>query len=53
VTGYSDTPLAAKLGIKPGMAMRAVHAPKDYCDLLAPLPDGARIRAGTKAGRAS
>ena len=51
MTGYSATPLAAKLGIKPGMAMRAVHAPKGYRDLLAPLPDGARITAGGR-GRA-
>jgi hypothetical protein len=51
VTGYSGTPLAAKLGIKPGMAMWAVHAPKGYRDLLAPLPDGARITAGGR-GRA-
>jgi hypothetical protein len=51
VTGYSGTPLAAKLGIKPGTVMRAVHAPKDYRELLAPLPDGARITAGAR-GRA-
>jgi len=51
VTGYSGTPLAAKLGIKAGMVMRAVHAPKDYRGLLAPLPDGARVKAGAR-GRA-
>ena len=45
MTGYSGTPLAAKLGIKPGMVMRAVHAPKEYRELLAPLPDGVRGRA--------
>jgi hypothetical protein len=45
VTGYSGTPLAAKLGIKPGMTIRAVHAPRDYRELLAPLPDGARVTA--------
>jgi len=45
VAGYSGTPLAAKLGIKPGMAVAAVNAPKDYARLLAPLPDGARISA--------
>lgn len=43
MAGYSGTPLAAKLGIKPGMAVRAVNAPADYAKLLAPLPDGARI----------
>jgi hypothetical protein len=49
VTGYSGTPLAARLGIKSGMVMRAVHAPKDYRDLLAPLPDGARVTTGARA----
>jgi hypothetical protein len=51
VTGYSGTPLAAKLGLKSGMVMRAVHAPKEYRELLAPLPDGARVTAGPR-GRA-
>ena len=51
MTGYSGRPLAAKLGIKTGMVMRAVHAPKEYRDLLAPLPDGARV-AGASRGRA-
>jgi hypothetical protein len=49
VTGYSGTPLAAKLGIKPGMVMRAVHAPKEYRELLAPLPEGARVASGGRA----
>lgn len=51
MSGYSGTPLAAKLGIKAGMAVRAVNAPQGYRGLLAPLPDGASItmRAGTKA----
>ena len=43
MTGYSGTPLAAKLGIKPGMRIHGVNAPRGYLDLLAPLPDGARI----------
>lgn len=51
MTGYSGTPLAAKLGIKAGMVMRAVHAPKGYRELLAPLPDGARLTTGMR-GRA-
>jgi hypothetical protein len=49
VAGYSGTPLAAKLGIKPGMAVRAVNAPKDYRRMLAPLPGGARVAAGRGA----
>ncbi len=48
MAGYSGTPLAAKLGIKPGMTMRVVHAPKEYRELLAPLPDGARIASGPR-----
>jgi Protein of unknown function (DUF3052) len=37
--GYSGTPLAKKLGIVAGSHVAARHAPVDYCDLLAPLPD--------------
>ena len=37
--GYSGTPLAKKLGIKPGFTIFAVNAPDDYRSLLAPLPD--------------
>ncbi len=47
--GYSCTRLAAKLGIKPGMVMRTVHAPDDYRELLAPLPDGARLTTSAAA----
>lgn len=36
--GYSGTPLAKKLGIKPGTAVCAVNAPDNYRDLLDPLP---------------
>jgi hypothetical protein len=39
MTGYSGTPLAAKLGIKPGFTIFAYGAPADYASLLAPLPD--------------
>jgi hypothetical protein len=51
MAGYSGTPLASKLGVKPGMVLRAVHAPENYRALLAPLPDGASIatRAVAKA----
>ena len=34
MAGYSETPLAKKLGIKPGMALYAIAAPKDYRALL-------------------
>ena len=40
MTGYADTPLAKKLGIKEGSRLLLVQAPEHYLDLLAPLPDG-------------
>lgn len=43
MAGYSGKPLAARLGIRPGLTVCAVNAPADYAQLLAPLPDGARI----------
>jgi hypothetical protein len=46
--GYSGTPLAKKLGIKPGSSVLARNAPANYRDLLAPLP--ADVRFGTRAG---
>ena len=47
--GYSGTPLARKLGIADGTVVTAIGAPKNYTELLAPLPSGARItsRAAT------
>ncbi|MFZ6641361.1 DUF3052 family protein [Undibacterium sp. TC4M20W] len=39
-TGYSGTPLVKKLGIQPGSHVCAKHAPENYLDLLAALPDG-------------
>lgn len=39
MAGYSGTPLATKLGIKPGFKVLAENAPADYKSLLAPLPD--------------
>ncbi|MBD8882361.1 DUF3052 family protein [Rhodanobacter sp. 7MK24] len=38
--GYSGTPLAQKLGIKPGSRVCAIGAPDNYVELLAPLPNG-------------
>ena len=38
--GYSGTPLAKKLGFKPGLRIAAVGAPPNYQKLLAPLPEG-------------
>ena len=43
--GYSGTPLAAKLGIKPGSRVRLVNAPADYKAWLEPIPEGVRFDA--------
>lgn len=42
--GYSGTPLPRKLGIRPDARVALIHAPDGIDDLLAPLPDGVRIR---------
>ncbi len=41
--GYSATPLARKLGIKPGMRVVALGAPAAYPALLDPIPEGASL----------
>lgn len=41
--GYSGTPLAAKLGIKPGSTVLVVNAPADFAALLDPMPEGVRL----------
>jgi len=45
VAGYSGTPLAKKLGIKPRQRIAAPGAPSNYRALLAPLPDGVTFSA--------
>ena len=40
MAGYSGTPLAQKLGIKPGHKIATIDAPAGYRKLLAPLPKG-------------
>ena len=42
MAGYSGTPLARKLGIKPGAAIFVAAAPGHYDELLAPLPEGVK-----------
>jgi len=39
MAGYSGTPLAQKLGIKPGMNVAVLNAPTGYRKWLAPLPE--------------
>ena len=41
--GYSGTPLAKKLGVKPASRICAIGAPENYAELLAPLPDGVKF----------
>jgi len=43
LAGYSGTPLAKKLGISEGTRVLTIDAPKDYRDLLAPLPEGVQF----------
>ena len=43
MVGYSGTPLARKLGIKPGAQVLKINAPTGYGDWLGLLPDGARL----------
>jgi hypothetical protein len=43
--GYSGTPLAKKLGFKPGMRSLCVGAPDEYLTWLSPLPEGVMFGA--------
>lgn len=46
--GYSGTPLAKKLGIKPGYRIYAKNPPSNYLELIAPLPEDVSILKKTK-----
>src|SRR5712692_7312852 len=43
MVGYSGTPLAKKLGIKKDSKIVLVNPPKNYLELLAPIPDGVKL----------
>lgn len=45
MAGYSGTPLAKKLGIKEGHRVAFPAAPDGFEKLLAPLPEGVRVRS--------
>ncbi|NLS79639.1 MAG: hypothetical protein GXY76_20520 [Chloroflexi bacterium] len=47
---FEGRPLAAKLGIKPGMSVALVDAPEDFATTLGELPEGARLQRGDCAG---
>jgi hypothetical protein len=42
--GYSGTPLAKKLGIKPGFIVATINQPDDFQTLLDPLPEDVAFR---------
>jgi hypothetical protein len=50
MAGYSKTPLAQKLGIKPGTEVAALAAPAGYRKLLAPLPEKVSFTEKASAG---
>jgi hypothetical protein len=45
MNGYSGTPLAKKLGIKPGSSVFVDGAPIAYEQLLAPMPEGVIVQS--------
>jgi hypothetical protein len=52
VSGYSGTPLARKLGIKPSTRVRVIDPPERFYDLLESLPDDVDVDE-SPAGRAA
>ena len=50
MAGYSKTPLAQKLGIKPGTKVAALNPPASYRKLLAPLPADVSFTEKPSAG---
>lgn len=46
---YSTTPLAKKLGVKPGFQVWLINAPNHYLDLFNDWPDGTHIIDGNPA----
>jgi len=49
MAGYSGTPLAQKLGIRPGARLLCINAPQGLEDWLAPLPAEVRTVPDGKA----
>jgi len=45
--GYSGTPLAKKLGIKPGFNIKLVNAPDYYFNLFSDMPDNVNFNNDT------
>ena len=49
MAGYSETPLARKLGIKENQRIALVNAPKNFQEELGSLPAGAVVVAGLQS----
>ena len=49
MVGYSGTPLAKKLGLKPGSNLVLSGAPQEYATLIEPMPAGVSIGARISA----
>jgi len=49
MVGYSGTPLAQKLGIKPGSVVAVLNAPESYESVVRPLPEGVRLQKAVSA----
>src|SRR5215469_13178291 len=49
-SGYSSTPLARKLGIKPGTVLLAMRPPAEYGTWLSPLPAEVSVVATVPKG---
>jgi len=43
-TGYSGTPTVQKLGIKPGLRLTVLNAPRDYRHIVEGLPQDVELR---------
>ena len=48
MAGYSGTPLAKKLGIKPDHCVALINAPLDFEQTLLDLPDGVQVFSSLK-----
>lgn len=43
MAGYSGTPLAKKLGIKPGSSVHVLNGPLGFLEMLEPIPDNVQF----------
>jgi hypothetical protein len=50
MAGYSGTPLAKKLGIKSGMTLHVVNAPREYAAMVSDLPENVGFSSAAADG---